>query len=478
MTSTSEEVQKFMSNQPTYVNYGRVLLDVIMTGVLTWVVIAAVNDNKESDLKKLSIHEVPIYVKKGMNTGGLWHEAMKDKKFSNDEERVKHFKNTMNSTCVNITSHPLCACIQKSDDSVIASKNCMLQNPQPSVANDWFIGSISSAMMIWFLASLATSVGTLPFIQTWISFDPAQDEKPMKILEYRREIVFSYIFLTMCVIVVPLSLTAGMFNGKDAHKHIECVLMMLTYGLCAIVTIGIYNIGTLRRYLTFSKRPANGESASKEGAVGEINTSADILDSFNNMSVNNLILYVHLLVSAPAIAMIIHLTQKWTEINSITNTTLVLSTIFAVAGFSAELANYWNHHTTYEAYNTPTYAEGPVGPDASPGSTPEDLRKQQVNDTHTRLGIIRMFAWVINLIMIVLLFSLAYPIEVEQQKTNSAIFVVVVVLYGAVFLAPDLAREFTQRMSFNSIQFRLYGDFVVRAMALFFVWRASVTQRI
>jgi hypothetical protein len=196
------------------------------------------------------------------------------------------------------------------------------------------------------------------------------------------------------------------------------------------------------------------------------------------MSVNNLILYVHLLVSAPAIAMIIHLTQKWTEINSITNTTLVLSTIFAVDGFSAELANYWNHHTTYEAYNTPTYAEGPVGPDASPGSTPEDLRKQQVNDTHTRLGIIRMFAWVINLIMIVLLFSLAYPIEVEQQKTNSAIFVVVVVLYGAVFLAPDLAREFTQRMSFNSIQFRLYGDFVVRAMALFFVWRASVTQRI
>jgi uncharacterized membrane protein len=78
---------------------------------------------------------------------------------------------------------------------------------------------------------------------------------------------------------------------------------------------------------------------------------------------------------------------------------------------------------------------------------------------------------------LVLLFTLAYPIEVEQQKTNSAIFVVIVVAYGAVFLAPDLVREFTDRVSFNSIQFRLYGDFIVRAMALFFVWRASVSER-
>jgi hypothetical protein len=173
---------------------------------------------------------------------------------------------------------------------------------------------------------------------------------------------------------------------------------------------------------------------------------------------------VHLLVSAPAIAMILHMTQQWTEYSTIINTTLVLSTIFAVDAFSAEMSNYWSSHAQDSA---PKPHE----------TTHDESTGKKISNMHMRLGLIRMFAWVINVVMILLLFTLAYPIEVEHQKTNSAIFVVIVVAYGAVFLAPDLVREFTDRVSFNSIQFRLYGDCVVRAMTLFFVWRASVVER-
>jgi hypothetical protein len=460
--SPGAAVDKIMADQPTLVNYGRVLLDVIMTCVLTAVVISSVANHQTNGRNQLSIHEVPIYYKKGMIQGDLWHQAMDDKMLKTDVERVKRFKREMNTTCAPIHDHPLCACIRNVSFSIDDCKNCMLRHPQPSEVVDWNIGSVSTAMMIWFIASLATSVGTLPFIQTWISYDPQQHNTPMKVRMYHKPVVFAYIFLTLCVIVVPLTLSAVMFSGNDSGKHIQCVGDMLVYGSIAIATIGIYNFGTLKKYITYTESEDN-----PSGNTGD--TVQDTVDSFNKMSVNNLILYVHLLVSAPAIAMIIHLTQKWTEASSITNTTLVISTIFAVDGFSAELANYWAHHTTYKKIKHMESKQSAVD---------TEEHEQEINDTHTKLGIIRMFAWVINLVMIVLLFSLAYPIEVEQQKTNSAIFVVVVVLYGAVFLAPDLVREFTQRISFNSIQFRLYGDFVVRGMALFFVWRASTYERV
>ena len=434
-----DEVSKLLSDQPTFVNYGRVILDVVMTCVLTAVVINEIGTNQTDGRKQLSVHEVPIYFKHGMMQGDIWKHVMSDKTLKNDPDRVDKFKRDMNKTCTSIQGHPLCACIRNVNSSITDCKDCMLQNPQPSVLSDWNIGSVASAMMIWFIASLATSVGTLPYIQTWISFSPSQDGTSVKIIEYLRPVVYTYIFLTLCVIAVPLILTASMFKGDDSKKHMECVGIMLVYGIVAILTIGSYNFKTVGRYMGFTMKANTPETGDDE-----TKTTEKPIDSFHKMSVNNFILYVHLLVSAPAIAMIIHLTQKWTEVSSITNTTLVISTIFAVDGFSAEMANYWTHHAASENSKK------------NNGSTDED-KKQKIDDMHTRLGIIRMFAWVINFVMIVLLFSLAYPIEVDQQKTNSAIFVVVVVLYGAVFLAPDLVREFTQRMSFNSIQFRLYG---------------------
>jgi hypothetical protein len=466
-TNRGDDVNKLFSDQPTFVNYGRVFLDVVMTCVLTAVVINEIGTNQTDGRKQLSVHEVPIYFKHGMMQGDLWEHVMSDKTLKNDPERVDKFKRDMNKTCAPIHGHPLCVCIRNVNSSIADCKDCMLQNPQPSVLSDWNIGSVASAMMIWFIASLATSVGTLPYIQTWISFSPSQDGTSVKIMEYLRPVVYTYIFLTLCVIAVPLILTAVMFKGDDSKKHMECVGMMLLYGIVAILTIGSYNLKTVRRYMGYTMVPHTAQT--EENAD---KTLEKPVDSFHKMSVNNFILYVHLLVSAPAIAMIIHLTQKWTEVSSITNTTLVLSTIFAVDGFSAEMANYWSHHTASE------YSKRKSRLTEFALHQTDEEKKQEIDDMHTRLGIIRMFAWVINFVMIVLLFSLAYPIEVEQQKTNSAIFVVVVVLYGAVFLAPDLVREFTQRMSFNSIQFRLYGDFVVRGMALFFVWRASVYERV
>ena len=437
-----------LENQPDYVNYARVAMDVIMTILLIFVVAADVGTSATKPGKSLHVHEMPIYMKKPMNFGDLWKNAQDDKLLATDVAKVISFKKKIAIECEDIHKHPMCTCIAASGSSPTVAKNCLLQKPQPSVTSDWNIGTISSSMILWFVASLATSVGTLPYIQTYVAF-VHKDQRHKTIIAYNKLLVAVYCFITLSAFVAPFITTATQFPGSQAHM--DSLFNMMIFSGTALVAIVAYNFRTLQRFMHYASVDTKTEP-----------TTAKVVVSWQHTSVNNFILYMHLIISAPAIAMILHLTQQWTEYSTIVNTTLVLSTIFAVDAFSAEMANYWAHHATIKSHH-------------HHGKTDSD--EQSVKNLHTRLGLMRLFAWVINLVMLVLLFTLAYPIEVEQQKTNSAIFVVIVVAYGAVFLAPDLVREFTDRVSFNSIQFRLYGDFIVRAMALFFVWRASVSER-
>ena len=443
-----------LEKQPLYINYGRVLLDLIMAVLLIFVVSSGFRHETETS-KAMPIYTaktsgaMPIYIKTDIKVGDMWTEASKDE--TESTAKVEKFKKAVALKCDKVQRHPLCMCVAASGTSEVHTKSCLLKFSQPSAIENWNVGTMSAALILWFLASLATSVGTLPYIDTYVTF---VDSKKIPILTWNRCLVVVYCCITLSAIIVPFITTAALFPGEQMHQ--ASLVNMLYWSVLALAFLGIYNWETVTCFIRWSE--------------GEKNDPTHSLLKWQHASVNNFILYVHLLVSAPAIAMVLHMTQQWTEYSTIINTTLVLSTIFAVDAFSAEMGNYWStevdtkNHVTHLHHGKHDYAHG----DAD--------TKKNVAEMHMRLGLIRMFAWVINLVMLVLLFTLAYPIEVENQKTNSAIFVVIVVAYAAVFLAPDLVREFTDRVSFNSIQFRLYGDFVVRAMTLFFVWRASIAE--
>ena len=444
------ETSGIFSMQPVFVNYGRVALDVVMLILLAFFVVNEVKTASKLAGKSINVHAMPIYIKGDIKVGDLWKTAM-DLKDTTDALRVAAFQTEIAAACTGITTHPLCSCVAASGSSKTITQNCLLKYPQPSVTMDWNVGTISSAMIMWFVASLAASIGTLSYIETHIT--RAEQDKKVVYTKYNIWIVGLYVFLTIGAIVAPIISTSVLFSDTaSSQKYFDSLWNMQTWSLIAIVSLGLFNCKTLLRYFSFSI-VSDGTPDAKEKQIIE----------WERASVNNFIIYVHLLVSAPAIAMVLHLTQQWTDYSTIVNTTLILSTIFAVDAFSAEMSNYWasvaqDEHTHHHHGK-------------------EVKSKEEIANMHMRMGLIRMFAWVINLVMLVLLFTLAYPIEVEQQKINSAIFVVIVVAYGAVFLAPDLVREFTSWISFNSINFRLYGDFIVRAMTLFFVWFASARDR-
>ena len=452
-TAAKDVIERELLNAPSWINYGRVFLDVVMTILLIFVVAADVGRNESLPAPPLHVHQIPVYVKLDMNFDKMWESAHKDPLLTTDAAKVAAFNSLVLTECASIPKHPMCVCIKDNilHDTIVA-KNCLLMHPAPSVISDWNIGAVASAMLIWFLASLATSVGTLPIINSYATQVNVEASNVTGIvITWNKYIIYAYGILTICAIVVPIVVTATQFPGSS--KHMESVMGMLMWSACAIGILGSFNCHTIIRYFGYATFPS-----SKNPEV-EANDAALL-----HMSLNNWILYVHLLVSAPAIAMVLHLTQQWTEIHMIVNTTLVLSTIFAVDAFSVEMTNFWAHRTTKHVLKPST---GKIS----------DEDEKNMQDLHTRLGLIRLFAWVVNAVMLLLLFTLAYPIEIEQQKTNGAVFVVVVIALAAVFLAPDLVREFTDRVSFNSIQFRLYGDFVMRALVLFFVWRASVVER-
>ena len=452
-------------HQPTYLNYARVFLDGMLVFCLVIFVFAYAPRRYEANGNHFRSHQVPIYVKNDFSLASLYDNAIRD--HTTDSDRVQAFKTSITAMCtatvpdatvVTIDSHPMCVCVLGST-TMPQLKTCLLTEPMPSIYADWNIASVSTALILWFMASLATSVGTLPFISQYnIS---TEDGQYGSVKKWNKYIVISYGLLTICALFVPLIYNLVFFKGDQLH--VQSYWNLIMWSLIAIFFFYIYNRSTLYEYVyCFMEKNDTPTEIKKEKVNFKIST------------LKNFLLYLHFLVAAPAIAVVLHLTQKWSEYHTIVNTTLILSTIFAVDGFSAEMSNYWNYRTSQrEKHFLESFRR-----EVSEEENQVQFKRQQVHkkDTarmHTRLGIIRLFAWVVNAVMLLLLLTLAYPVEVEDQKHNSAIFVVVVVTISGVFLFPDLIREFTDNIAWNSIQFRLYGDLLLRCLTFFFVWQAS-----
>jgi hypothetical protein len=449
----------FYCSRPALVNYIRVGIDVALLFVLVFMVADNMRLATEDPRMALQMYEVPVYRKHGLEFEPIF-EYIKERNYITDDSKFERFQNQSALVCAKAELHPMCMCFANSSyyEDV---HNCLLQNPLPSQYSNWNIGSVSCALMLWFTASLATSVGTLPFITSYVAIgSDTTSLEQNRVVSWHRAVVILYVVITLAALVGPVILLESQFPGSETHLGAYGDVLM--WSLLAIAFLSFYNYKTIFGYLWWTVVP----SKTVHPQLG-----AEQL----KLSVHNFILYVHLLVSAPAIALVLHINQNWTEYHTIVNTTLVLSTIFSVDAFSAEMANFWNARAkedeAKELVNI-TSATRIVETKAA-----REIRVKKVNEMNMRLGLVRLFAWIVNAVMLLLLFSLAYPLAIDHQRTSSALFVVIVVMIAAVFLTPDLVREFTQRVSFNNIQFRLYGDFVLRCLVLFFTWRGSVVNR-
>ena len=289
------------------IDYGRVVLDACLMLLLMIAMFSSIGPNSDDTSKSIHLHEVPIYFRSRIDLGSSWA--------SYDTDTVtKHtaFQASVNSACESITEHPMCTCIAKSTNRETANL-CLLSKALPVQYLDSYMSAVSFCLFFWFSSALATSVGTLPFIQA--------DADITKIYT-NKWIVRVYALLCVMTVVFPM-ICIGIFF-QDRWAFWSGVFHIFLWSGVSVIAMTAYNYSTIYSYFV------NPDIESKPYILSTIS------------SMRHFIFYVNLLVSAPAIATVIHMTLGWAEYHTIINTTLLISSMFAVDAFSAEMVNFWS----------------------------------------------------------------------------------------------------------------------------------------
>ena len=428
------------------IDYARVVLDFVLLLVLIIAVSVGVNGNRDDETAAMHLYEVPVYLKSQVPLGVLWGEAVEDGGVDDGAVLLK-FQTSVAAECVTIADHPMCVCIAAAVTRAGAN-NCLLGLPVPAMYSDWNRSAVSYALFIWFSSAFAASVGTIPWTYSYESNNAT--------IEMRSKII-TWGYATLCGLTVLLPILCTVFSFTDSGPHWGGLFVMFMWGWIAVVWVGSYNCGTLYQYFMFATYTTHEKL---EGVRKELAES-------KMQSIVHFIFYVNLLVSAPAIATVLHLTIGWAEYSTIINTTLLISTMFAVDAFAAEMVNYWTYHKTT---STGTHQMKSVV-----FAVPVDTLSHQLD---LPLGMIRLTTFTVNSALCLLFKTLAYPVSAAHEESNSAVFIILILAFVGMLLLPDLLREFTHRIPFHSTQFRLFGDMTVRTLVLFFVWRASVSGRV
>ena len=438
----------------SFLDYTRVVLDFILLLVLMVAMATGLNGKIDDLTTAMHLHEVPVYLKSQLPMGDLWGKAVDENK-DDDGGVLLTFQTDAAVECVSITDHPMCVCISGATTRAEAN-NCLLREPVPAMYSDWNRSAVSYALFIWFSSAFAASVGTLPWTYSYESQDAT--------IEIRSKII-TWSYATLCGLTVLLPILCTAFSFIDSGPHWGGLFSIFMWGWIAIACVGSYNCETLYQYFIFATYPKPVKGEVNGRGVTTVNTNIALSKM---QSIVHYIFYINLLVSAPAIATVLHLTLGWAEYSTIINTTLLISTMFAVDAFSAEMVNYWTYQNAIpasEALDPKVFA--------MPAANTSVIR-----DLDVPMGMIRLTTFAVNSALCLLFKTLAYPVSDPFQESNNAVFIILILSFVGMLLLPDLLREFTHRISFQSTQFRLFGDMTIRTLVVFFVWRMSMSGRI
>jgi hypothetical protein len=411
---------------------------------------------------------IPIYVRNNMTEGltyGWWARARFYEKtpilFNKDwkpEDRDATV-NVIKAQCDNL-QHPACMePIVKTN--MIDVRNSLLNNPLPFKYTERYALSIGVPLAVWFGTSLIASIMN-QFYQPKLFHDVGEKSRDNAHNFWRWAPIAYLPMVLVGVLYVVLSNSFVTTDEYNAWENFGAAWTGILFSLLPLVWMIAF------QWQTFVKIGlaywAKGEKNS-----GEENAQQDFYNQKTSKSAvaqtrNNFVFYTHLLVAAPSIGYLLCLSQDWLDTHVLWNTIFLLSALFALDGFSAQVAVFWAH-----------LSQNPTAPLLGPltekqmnkGLTLED---EKHNDIHKAFGIIRLFCWISEAVIILLFFTLRHPVSMENLALHKGIFVVVLVGLGFQFLLPDLVREFTDLVSFNAVGSRRWGDFFFRAAATIYFW--------
>ena len=409
---------------------------------------------------------IPIYVRNNMAEGltyGWWARAMFYEKtpilFNKNWEADNRdaFVNEIKAQCGNL-QHPACTePIVKTD--MIDVRNSLLNNPLPFKYTERYALSIGVPLAVWFGTSLIASIMN-QFYQPKLFHETGtqgtQEDESYTLGLWKWAPVFYLPMVLVGILYVVISNSFVTTDEYNAWYHFGAAWMGILFSLLPLFWMIAF------QWKTFTQIGV-AYWAGNEGIKGNKDAQDNMYNQVTSTSAeaqtrNNFVFYTHLLVAAPSIGYLLCLSQDWLDTHVLWNTIFLLSALFALDGFSAQIAVFWAHLSQKSEVTM-------IIPNKYAITT-----KENILNIHKDFGIIRLFCWISEAVIILLFFTLRHPISTENLALHQGIFVVVLVGLGFQFLLPDLVREFTDLVSFNAVGSRRWGDFFFRAAATIYFW--------
>jgi len=371
---------------------------------------------------------MPLYITETIDFMPKYNEYIANDVTFDQNTHVPIWKAKMD--CARVPTHEMCTCLDATT-SWIAVRDCLLQKVVPMHMIEKGYISLLAMVCIW----LGIMCGA-----SWVSVSISN-----RLHNQQQNIQSKWEWLHTAVgaaglVVMGFSLITGIVFGcmNDGTGWNFIFLFFLFYAFL-LATIGAVNRHFMVAILPdiFGKIP---NSIWNDTSKSNLSILKKQDDYYNHTMIQQFLFYSNLLLVGPAIGVVLHLSHHWYNFDQIANTIFLVLGLISIDAFAMHMTTHWEQHLVQS---------GPI--------------------VNVKVGMIKMFAWIINVVSIYLLVTINYPTVVDEAVLGYGMYGIFILFLLITFLLPDIVREFSHIYTINALNFRIFGECLLRITATTFI---------
>jgi hypothetical protein len=366
--------------------------------------------------------------------------------------------------CDTIRTHEMCGCLL-GDALGPAARNttelqgCLLESNIPLLMKPALSFNLLSNVLFWFGFSVASSIvafgyqsrakNAVALITDALNRTPGSDMDPASKQgdgQKDKSWTDGYNVGNIVVILGVLCWFTVLIMGSIYNQSVLAYnwrILVITISTVVVLAVAYYDHIKEIAMSFMGQTPIEKRVSDLKlnGRVTDVNAFAILLYEFHNTGVKQFLFYGNILICIPAMVAVFHSMHHWLDQAQLVNTIFLFTILVVIDGFSVYVSSQWESNTIMIL----THAQ------------------------NVQVGTIKMFAWMINILIIYLLLTINYPIVIDDPTLAYGLFALGVLYFSVTFLVPDLIREYTHVYTVHSLEIRTWGEFLLRVLAVIYI---------
>lgn len=319
--------------------------------------------------------------------------------------------------CSSITGHEMCTCVGAAT-SWKETRSCLINQPFPMQLHSQHHISLLAVVVVWF----GTMCGASWMINGF--------EAGVEMCSNRQHSWMPKFTFATGLLVAVGTFVAGLVLGCLNDGSENYLLLYSVFWLVTVVTFGTLHYEKFERVWKIVSTTKPGSSTDNK------------LEFYESQTTREFLFYFCLLIAAPAMVIVLHLSHHWYDFDQLANSIFIVMGIVSVDAFVMHLTTHW------------------------------EMSPHWVNLNHSktvRVGVIKMFGWIVNVVSVYLLITINYPSIVDEPIFSYGLYAMFLLFLGLTIVLPDIVREFTHVYTLHALKFRIWGEFILRGGAIIYV---------